>query len=188
MAKGEERGFYLVEFDRRITNINFEAIEVADVVELEYSADERSSREALEEIQKVARSTDIHGKVVLLKVGGQLASGHTSDIDFSEIRKTLLSRGPISVLLNYSQLTSRERSLATGLQRSAQATEREMFSRRIGSVTTSRPNLRGERGVGTSVELLKTLKAEKRENENKADYQDRTERAGLSVLGIGEEP
>jgi hypothetical protein len=187
MAKGEERGFYLVEFDGKVTNIRFTGISVAEVVELEYSAEGKSSRDAFEEILMVARASNVTGKIVLLKMRGELSSGKTSDIDFGKVREMLISKDPISIFLNYSQLTSKERAMATGPPKGAQATEREVFSRRINTVTSSESNLRGENGVKTSVELLRTLKVEKRENENKSDYQDRTESAGLNVLGLREE-
>ena len=185
MAMGVERGFYLVDFERSgVKQVNFVPIKVAKVVELAYSAEGKSSKQAQTDLSTLVGSASVEGDVVLLKVSGQLSSGKTSDIDFADLRRRLTAKGPACVLPNYSQLTSREQVPIFAPLRSTQATERDAFVRGIKSVSSTDPKLRGEKGVELSVDLLRTLKEEKRENETKAEYVSRTESSGLGVLGL----
>lgn len=185
LARGESRGFYLVEFDDDISSVDFIPIKVCDVVELHYSADGRSSNQVSKELMEMASGARVPEKVVLLTVEGELAEGKTSDVDFFAIRKQLNSSGPLVVLSNYSRLTSREQ---TRFQppKPIQVTERELFEREISQLKSEEASLRGQKGVALAVELLRALKDGKKENENKGDYEDRTVRMGFGVLGLKE--
>ncbi len=188
MAQGEERGFYIVDFEEQgVSKIEFVPVEVCSIVELHYSADGKSSDQASKELSELAARSNLPDKVVLLTVEGELAEGKTSDIDFYAIRKRLLSSHPLIVLSNYSHLTSKELTRETGSPRPAHITEREVFERGIGNVSSSEAKLRGEQGVATALDLLRTMKEGKRENENKREFEDRTSRVGLDVLGLKEE-
>jgi DNA repair exonuclease SbcCD nuclease subunit len=184
MAHGAERGFYIVDFeDTAVSKIEFVPIKVCELVDLHYSADGKSSDQASKELSELSKSA-LPDRVVLLTVEGELAQGKTSDIDFYAIRKRLLSSRPLIVLTNYSHLTSKELARETGPPRPAHVTEREAFERGIINVTTNEVKLRGERGVATSIDLLRALKEGKKENENKREFEERTSRAGLDVLGL----
>jgi len=188
MAHGEERGFYIVDFEEGgVSKIEFVPVEVCSIVELHYSADGKSSDQASKELSELAARSSLPGKVVLLTVEGELAEGKTSDIDFYAVRKRLLSSQPLIVLSNYSHLTSKELARETGSPRPAHVTEREVFERGISNVSSSEARLRGEQGVATALDLLRTMKEGKRENENKREFEDRTSRVGLDVLGLKEE-
>lgn len=185
LAMREQRGFYLVDFEQAgINSVDFVPIQVARVMELACSAEGKSSRQVQEELSAMVRGTSVKGEVVLLKVYGQMSAGKTSDIDFAEIRRALLAKGPICVLPNYSQLTSREQVSTSGPPRPVHMTERQAFVRGIQKVHSAEPRLRGESGVELSLDLLRTLKEEKRENETKGEYVSRTESSGLGVLGV----
>jgi DNA repair exonuclease SbcCD nuclease subunit len=187
MAHGEERGFYIVDFEEKVSKTEFVPVKVCDVVEVHYSAHGKTSERAAKELSELAGKTNLPDRVVLLTVEGELSQGKTSDIDFYAIRKKLLSSHPLIVLSNYSHLTSKELAKDASPPRPVQVTEREVFERGITNVTTAEPKLKGERGVSTALDLLRTMKEGKRENENKREFEDRTSRAGLDVLGLKEE-
>jgi exonuclease SbcD len=185
LAHGEERGFYIADFEEQgVSKVEFAPVSVCDVVEIHYSADAKSAARAEEELTELASRADLAGKVALLTVEGELAEGKTSDIDFYAIKKLLLASGPIIVLSNYSHLTSREVAKDTGPPRPIHATERELFEREVVHVKSEEPKLRGEQGVNLALSLLRTMKEEKKENENKGEFEDRTSKAGLDVLGL----
>lgn len=187
LAQGQERGFYLVSFDRdRVTGVEFVPVSVCDTREIHYSAEGKSSGRASEELTELASAADVRGQVVLLTVDGMLSDGKTSDIDFFAIRKRLAASGPKIVLSNYSHLTSRELAEDKAPPRPVHVTERELFEREIVNVKSEDPKLRGEPGVSLAVALLKELKEGKKENENKGEFEDRTVRAGFGVLGLKE--
>jgi len=187
LAHGEERGFYLVEYDdEKVSEVKFVPVKVCDVSEIHYSAEGKTSGKADEELKEIAGRARVAGKVVLLTVEGELAEGKTSDIDFFAIRKRLLASQPLIVLPSYSHLSSRELPKEPGPPRPALVTEREVFEREIARVKSEEAKLRGEQGVTTALALLKTLKEGRRENENKGEFEDRTAKAGFGVLGIKE--
>jgi DNA repair exonuclease SbcCD nuclease subunit len=187
MAHGEERGFYIVDFgDGGVSGVEFVPVKVCDAVELHYSAGGKSSDQVSKELMEMATRTQVPGKVVLLTVEGELVEGKTSDIDFYAIRRRLLASKPLIVLSNYSHLTSRELR-EVGPPKPVHVTERELFERRIVNVNSGESKLRGEQGVRTALSLLSTLKDGRKENESKRDFEDRTSRAGLHVLGLKEE-
>ncbi len=184
LAHGEERGFYIVEFDDKVSRVEFVPVKVCEVVEIHYSAEEKSSNRATEELAQLATKSRVTGKVVLLTVDGELSEGKTSDIDFFAIRRRLLASRPLIVLSNYSHLMSRELKREAGLPKPVRITEREVFEREIAHVKSEEAKLRGESGVTVALSLLMTLKEGRRENENKGEFEDRTTKAGLGVLGL----
>jgi exonuclease SbcD len=184
IARGEERGFYLVEFDTQVRNVEFIKIETVNVEEIDYSAEGKSSLKAQDELNHLADEIDAENKIILLKVHGQLLSGKTSDIDFVTVRKVLKERGAIYVLLNYSQLTSKEQIAVPVLGKSRTQTEQELFREMVSRVNLPNPRLTGDRGVATSLELLRILKERKRENEVKSEYEERLLKSAMSVLGL----
>jgi DNA repair exonuclease SbcCD nuclease subunit len=187
MAKGEQRGFYIVEFDEaRVLAKDFVSVKVCDIVEIHYSASGKTSQSAATDLAMLASRSNLTGKVVLLTVDGELSDGKTSDIDFFGIRRRLLTSKPLIVLSNYSHLTSRELPAGKGPPKALQSTERELFEQEAARVKSTVPELRGERGVTTALGLLRTLKEGRKENENKGDFEERTSKAGLDMLDIKE--
>ena len=184
LAHGESRGFYLAEFDNEVSKVEFVPIKVCDIVELHYSASGKTSNQASRELTELASAVSAAGKVLLLTVEGELADGRTSDIDFFAIRKRLMASAPVVVLSNYSQLTSREQAKEAHPPKPVQVTERELFEREISKVQAEEADLRGERGVALAVELLRAFKDGRKENETKSDFEERTARTGLGVLGL----
>jgi len=187
LARGKERGFYIVEFDGdRVEKVDYVPVKVCEPVELHYSAQGKSSIRAANELAQLATNSNVAGKVVLLTVEGELAEGKTSDIDFNMIRRRLFASNPLSVLSSYTRLVSKE--MPKGLPpKPVRATEREVFESRVRSVTVDEPRLRGEHGVSLAVGLLGALKEGRKENENKGDFEERVTKSGLAILGLEEE-
>ena len=184
LAKGEERGFYIVDFDGGVSKVEFAPIKVCDVAEVYYSAHGKSSSQAAKELTDLAAETNAEGKVVLLTVEGELSEGKTSDIDFAAVRKRLAASAPLIVLSNNSRLTSKEQVKQAGPPVPVHITERQLFEKEISRVKSEEPKLRGEKGVSLAVDLLGTLKEGKKENETKGTFEERTCRAGFAVLGL----
>ena len=184
LAKGEERGFYIVGFDEGVSKVEFVPIRVCAVEEIYYSAHGRSSSQAASELMALASGTNLGGKVVLLTVEGELSEGKTSDIDFAAVRRRLTASAPLIVLTSNSRLTSKEQVKQAGPPTPVHVTERQLFEKEISRVKSEEAKLRGEKGVTLAVELLRMLKEGKRENETKGAFEERTCKAGFAVLGL----
>ena len=184
LAKGEERGFYMVDFGEDVSKVEFVPVTVCDVEEIYYSAHGKSSSQAAKELMELASETSLGGKVILLTVEGELSEGKTSDIDFAAVRKRLTASAPLIVLSNNSRLTSKEQAKRAGPPTPFHVTERQLFEKEISRAKSEEPRLRGEKGVALAVDLLRTLKEGKKENETKGAYEERTHKAGFATLGL----
>lgn len=185
-VKGGKRGLYIVDFDTAIRRVDFVPTMTTEIAGLEYSAQGKSSEDALRELRSLASGSDVEGKIVLIRVSGELSRGKTSDIDFGGIRKELESKGALFTLLNHAHLTSTEQEIPAGPPKPPDTTERELFEANITSLSLPEPALSGKSGVDLSLRLLKTLREEQRENEEQGPYQSRIERSGLKELGLEE--
>lgn len=187
LARGDRRGFYLVEFDKEVVQgTEFVPIKVADVKEIYYSSEGKTPLQVTEDLMKKADSQDLKGKVILLTVEGKLGEGKTSEVGFQWIRKRFAEAAPLILLPNYSKLMSREMAAPPAPPQGLHVVERELFEKGIAQVKTEEPSLKGEKGVATAVDLLRTLKEPKRENENRVEFEDRTAASGLDILGLEE--
>jgi DNA repair exonuclease SbcCD nuclease subunit len=188
IARGDQRGFYLVDFDdHQVTEARFVPVRVCDVMELHFVAEGKTPLQVTRELLERVERTDVTGKVVLITVEGKLRDGRTSDVNFPAVRKRLQASNPLIVLLNYSSLTSTDLMTPQGPSRSTRFVERELFERNISGVRTEVPKLRGTEGVTVALDLLRTLKESKKENESRAEFEERIAKAGLGVLGLKEE-
>jgi len=186
LARGERRGFYLVDFDSSgVTRTEFAPIKVAEVKEISYSGEGKSPLQVTEDLMQEAGAPGLSGKVVLLTVEGQLGEGKTSEIGFQAVKRRFAEAGPLILLPKFG-ISSRELASPPPPQKGLHVVERELFERGIATVKTEEQSLRGEKGVAVAVELLRTLKEPKKENENRAEFEDRTARLGLGILGLEE--
>ena len=107
-ARGEPRGFYEVQFDEKVRSVSFVRLESFGGAYLEYDATGKNGSEAANQIQGRSEELDVAGKVVALKIRGELSGGKTSDINFADLRARLMERGALFVYLNRHSLTSKE--------------------------------------------------------------------------------
>jgi len=186
LARGEQRGFYLVDFDRNgVKETEFVPVKVAGVTEVYYSAEGKTPIQVTEDLLKKAANPNLAGKIVLLTVDGQLGSGKTSDVGFQAIRRRFADARPLVMLPKFG-LTSKELATPPSPPRGLPLVERELFERGIAGVRTEEPGLKGEKGVAVAIELLRTLKEPKKENENRSEFEERTAQAGLGIFGLKE--
>jgi len=185
-AKGESRGFYVVNFSDIVESIEFVEVKTCDFEIVEYDANDRTAREAHDELMRIAKDINAKGKLVLLKIWGELSSGRTADVDFVKVRETIEGKGALHVLMNYHGLVSKEYTRIKVAGETREEIERGIFKEKIGSVNVSIPKLKGDDGVALSLNLLRTLKQGKKESETGTDYEKRILRDAVQTLGIEE--
>ena len=88
----------------------------------------------------------MNGKVVVVRVKGELAGGKTTDIDFAELRRNLATRGALYVHFNRFSLTSKEYDANRIAGEDPSVIEGNLFRENIGTVKVSQSNLKGESG------------------------------------------
>ena len=107
-ARGVKRGFYLVEFDDRNTKSRVHRNQGFDGLFREYDVTGKNSQSARKELSLRLNELEVNGKVVVIRVKGELEGGKTTDIDFAELRRNLLLGARSYVHFNRFSLTSKE--------------------------------------------------------------------------------
>ena len=186
-VKGEKRGFYIVSFDDEVRELEFVEVSVFDGLYIEHDVTDRTGEQANKGLQAKIEVEEVNGKLVLLKVAGQLSQGKTSDINFQAIRRQLLTAGAIHVEVNRHGVTSKEYQVITISGENVGEIEANLLKENIGSVKTSQPKLKGEEGLQLSKELLRMLRTESQLGEGKRDYETRVTTQGAEALGLREE-
>ena len=183
-ARGEKRGFYMVEFDDQVHGVKFVENETFPGAFIEVEADGKNSVQVGNELEEAVNRVDADHRVVVIKVRGELSGGKTSDIDFAKLRNRLMKSGSLYVYINRYGLTSKEFAVPTLGGQDPATIERNVFSERIQNVHVSSDALKGEPGVAVARELLKSLRVDAKQGESKREYADRMLESGVQTLNI----
>lgn len=186
-ARGDRRGFYIVNFEDKVKEIKFIEVPVCEYLYFEYDASNKNSLQAQKELFGKLREIQPEGKVVIVKIKGELSGGKTSDLSSSEIKNFLMKNGAIFVSINRYGLTSKEYSSIKVMGEDIQTIENNLLRENIGAVKVSNEALKGESGVKLAYDLLKVLRLEQKLNESKKDYQIRIQKQALDFLGLTED-
>lgn len=193
-AKGEKRGFYIIETDGQksvnCNNIKFRELNLAEYSYIQLDADHKSSNQLHEEIKsEIANKSSqgkIDGRIIILKVKGELSSGKTSDINFQEIRKILKNNGALHVSINSHGLVSREFTEIKVKGETVEEIEENLLKENISNLKIPLKELKGGGGIEMASRLLKIIRQNPKPNEKKGEYNDRILKESLGVLGLNE--
>uniref|UniRef100_A0A7C3FCG4 Calcineurin-like phosphoesterase domain-containing protein n=1 Tax=Candidatus Methanomethylicus mesodigestus TaxID=1867258 RepID=A0A7C3FCG4_9CREN len=182
----EKRGFFLVGVPEGGGRPELEFVDLKpfEGVYKAIDATGKTADELNEELRVWATDVDASGKVVLLKVHGELSSGRTSDVDFGLIREILVESGAIYLHLNRNALRTREMETITVMGESAEEIERKVF-REMAGIVKGGDGIKDELTVATR--LLSVLRNPKREGESQDDYSSRLDAEARAVLGLAED-
>jgi hypothetical protein len=148
----------------------------------EYDLTGRNAPDAGSLIAEDFKEVDVAGKLVVIRVFGELAGGRASEVGLAGLRSGLLERGAIHVYLNRNAVKSKE---ATGRVFSGEepsSIERKLFESEAGKVDVQEEHLRGQRGAELGIELLRLWRQPPKLGETKKDYTGRMVREGVYSL------
>lgn len=193
-AKGEKRGFFIVDFDDEITDIRFIEVKISDIFFLDVNANKRTAKQVSETLLKIASEADVKGKIALLKVYGELLTGKPSDINLNEVKQTLYGRDAVVANISHYGLSTEEKMDVNSVKGdSRQEIEEKVFAEMVNSFKID-PTLKGhlkqklqeklssKAGIDLANNLLQSLKIEKNEGENKRDFEERVLKNTLHLL------
>ena len=186
-AKGEKRGFYVVEFDERVTGKTFVPMDAFEGVFREYDLGGMSAQEAGTLVSEDVKGIDVSGKLVVIRAYGELGGGRPSEVGLAEIRASLSERGALHVYLNRSALKSREQAGPVFSGEEPASIERKLFEGEAAKVMVGDERLRGLAGAAVGIELLRLWRQPPKLGEAKKDYAARMVREGVQTLAK-EEP
>jgi DNA repair exonuclease SbcCD nuclease subunit len=185
-ARGQKRGFFIATFSDKLQHVEFVELPVCDYELIEYDASGKNSARVHNELLEIVNEAKPSGKIVLLRVWGEMSGGKTSDVDFQHLKTVLRVNGALEVLPNYQKLTSKEYSQIKVSGEDIRGIEDRLFRENIGTVKVSNLKLKGESGVKLSRELLSVLREGRNENEPKNVYEPRITQQAIEVLGLKE--
>jgi hypothetical protein len=181
-VRGERRGMYIIETDGEIKT-RFVDMTPLDGIFKEFLATGLSPQALNGRLMAFAGEAEIKGKLVVVKVFGELSSGRTSEVDFNGFREALTKRGAVYLHLSRGQLRSREMDSVTVAGEEPGDIEEKVFAELAGTVKTKNELLR-EGSTKIAKDLLMQLRVMKREGETQMDYDARVMEAAIKVMGI----
>jgi exonuclease SbcD len=195
-GKGERRGFYIIDFQDKITNTQFTEINPTEVFFKYVDANKKTARQVEDILQKTASESQVKDKIALLKVAGELSLGKPSDIKFNTIRQILLEKQAIYATINHYNLSTEEKLELKIKGENRQEIETNMLHDVIGSFKIDpalkkevksriEKKLIGENGIKLAESLLRSLCMEKKEGEKKRDFEERVLQNTLHLLELG---
>jgi hypothetical protein len=187
-ASKHDWGYYVVEIDSANASqvkTQFKALHLADVISIEFDAKGKSAGEVGVALLEKAGAVNAQGKIVLVKVFGELREGKPGEIDFVAVRESLAQRGSRVFYLNRGQLAAKE-ALA---QRVEGANKKEIEERAFAQSCAafgSKNAFLKENGARVAAELLRALCKPRDEEakEKKDDYAVKLSREASRILGI----
>jgi len=183
-ARGQKRGFVLVEFEDAVKSVEFVPIERSAYELIDIDANNRKSESVNQELQTRAGEIDSGKKIVIVKIHGELTSGKTSDVDVSGARQSIMDAGALAANISRNQLTSKEYYITEAKGANRDEVETNVFRENIGQLRFSQERLLGEQGIGLAKRLLCELGQAQLANEKKGEYVPRILDNALLMLEI----
>jgi DNA repair protein SbcD/Mre11 len=187
-AKGEKRGFAIVEFeDNNLASVDYVDLPLPKILSKTIVANEKDAIQLQSEIETFVSkdSLDVRDAIVLLKVRGALSSGKPSDIDWFRYRTALFDRGASVVNINRIALSTVEaKRLALLGAASREEIESKLLEQHIGGGKAPSPGLASSEGVLRGTRLLRALKIERREDETRQTFDKRIWKEASQILAI----
>jgi len=181
-VRGERRGMYIVEANGELKT-RFVDMTPLDGVFKEFLATGLLPQALNGRLMAFAGEADVKGKLIVVKVFGELSSGRTSEVDFNGFREALAKRGAVYLHLSRGQLRSREMDAVTVGGDNPEEIEEKVFAELAGTVKFKNETLR-EGSVRIAKDLLIQIRAIKHEGETQTDYDSRVMEAAVKVLGM----
>ena len=183
-AKGQQRGFVLVEFEKEVQNVEFVHIPNIEYVLIEIDAQNKKVESVDTELRAKIRDSEVKEKLVIINVKGELSEGKTTEIDFSEIKDELTENGTLSVLINRNQFSSREYNITAAKGSNKEEIVTNVFTENLGQLSLDDKKLLGDNGINIAKSLLEKLGNGKLDNEKEREYEERMTAEAFGVLEI----
>ena len=181
-VKGEKRGFYIVDISTTLST-RFVDMTSFKGIYRELDATGLATPAVNAKLKAIGEEVEAKGKVVVVKVFGEMAAGKTSDIEFVAFREALMNKGAIYLHLSRYQLRSRESSDFTFAGDEQGEIEDRVLNELVGTLRVKEPVLR-DSSPRLAKELLSHLRVQKMEGETESDYDAKINSAAIETLGI----
>lgn len=184
-AKGQSRGYVLVDFEESIKSVEFVPIDNSEYEIIEINANNRKAASVNQELQEHVEKINPSEKIIVIKIRGELTSGKTSDVDTSLISEKLSNAGALEVKIAKNQFTSKEYAITQANGSNRDEIETNTLKENIGQLRNiSQKKLLGDSGVDLAKLMLKKLGQDKLDNEKNDEYAQRITESALSIMEV----
>ena len=183
-AKGQQRGFVLVEFEKEIQSVEFIHIPNIEYVLIEINAQNKKIETVDTELKAKIIDSNVKEKLVIIHVEGELSEGKTTEVNFSQIKDELIENESLYVLINRNQFSSREYNITGAKGSNKDEIETNVLTENIGQLSLENKKLLEDHGVSIAKFLLKKLGQPKLENEKERQYEERMNTDAFGILEI----
>ncbi|MBU0757914.1 MAG: exonuclease SbcCD subunit D [Nanoarchaeota archaeon] len=152
-------------------DLQFIPLEIRPVFAISVSADNKTPEQVTHEVLEAIKGEDIKNHIVLIRVGGILASGKTSDVDFRKIFEKLYENHVYFIMRNTYGLKSKEFEEIKVSHSTIDEIEDSLIREHLGRYRPDSWDDRKEEEMAK--QLMKILNSEKKDGERVYDYEDR---------------
>ena len=173
--------FFIVNVDDNFNTVTEKQdIAPAGIVTKKFNANSKTAHMLEDEILLWAKTADVNGKVVLLRIAGTLKEGAPTDVSFAGAYDVLKQNGAIIVKRNTVKLISREfEEIKVDVSGELKEVEARIIKEHIGNAPKS---IVDEEGLVFSI--LDTLDSDKEEGETNVAFEIRMKKAAVDVFGL----
>ncbi|CAI9832310.1 DNA double-strand break repair protein Mre11 [Nitrosopumilaceae archaeon] len=183
-AGDTKRGYIMADSSGDKVSVEFVESGSPEHVPITVDANGRSPQIVNERLEEKAGAEDPVGKIMVVRVYGQMSEGRTADVDTARVSLGLLERGALAVEVGRNMLTSREYDVVRVRGESRDQIVRGVLETNIGQVRTGIERLEGGSGVRIAEELLRRIGQPKIENEDNKTYDARMITDGSKTMGL----
>ncbi len=180
IAKGDKRGFYIMEIEGSDAKLRFVELDLPKIEYHEVDADEKTPGQVQERLGQLASTVDSKDKIILIRVMGQLSTGKTADVNTAAVTQALLSKGARFVSVNKNALTTAERLQIKIRGVTKEEIEQQIFAQSLAEFSVEPTLESGARrqlekkliaeGAQLAHSLLSSMRDEKKEEETENDF------------------
>jgi exonuclease SbcD len=164
-------GLYIVEKTPAGISAEHRKIMLHDVFAISHDCANKTPEEINSELIALAEKSDVSGKIVTIRLFGELRAGKTADIDFRQLIKELNLRGAYFVMRNTTKLLSRDFHEIKVTEESIEKIEDMLIEKNAGQMEVSGWGKEQEKAIIKS--LMHQLDKEKEDGETTADFEKR---------------
>ena len=176
-----DSGFYMAEYSNGKLSLSRVPVKLFDVLLVDADADNKTAKQAEDEIRQRIEKEDVAKRLVLLKIKGTLASGRPSDIDFAALQRLCHGGGAIGMKRNTGQLSSREFEEVKVRPATREGIEEQLIAEHASQGRLAK--LSAEEIAKLTHEMMDALKHE-RGDETKNSHEEGLKKSARKILGI----
>lgn len=187
-AEGQRRGFYMVEFEDEVADVSFIETGKERYGSIKIGGEGKDSARVNSMLQEAVAGADPEGKIVMIELYGEMASGRTTDVDTVLAADSLYERGAKAVEVSRNRLTSREFSMTPAKGADRGEIEGNVFGENIGQLKFKDSRLVGASGIKLAKGLLAKIGQPKLGEEKVSEYESRMIEDGMHQMGLEDDP